>query len=133
MRITLVDKRAPLLVRLFRFTVALWRSTDYKTLVYAENGSSVELPLALILLIKKPRIILHIGDPRAHAHAGRSTVRQYIERFVRSRAQAVVEESPLERPEILPFAPFPSQAFTDYEQSWVQHLDTLQKLFTIHA
>ena len=125
-RIIGVDKRAGLLTRLINFRHALNKAAQDADVVYIENGPSVELPVALSSF--RGKIILHLGDPAAHAYAQKKFLRGLIEGRVAKRARSVISDSPLIKPEILPFAPAPDMA--PYEASWSEHLGDLMHVFT---
>jgi hypothetical protein len=124
-RIVSVRKDRPTLVRLFAYWRALRRAARDADVVYAENGSSVELPVSLV----GKRLILHMGDAAAHEHANKSLIRHVIERIAATHAAHVVRDLPLPRPEVLPLEAFPQEAMDAYEQSWGAHLNILAPLF----
>lgn len=128
-RILAIDKRAPLPLRLARFTVALLRAARQADVVYAENGSSVELPVTLITLLTRCPLVMHLGDAAAHARAQRRPLLRFLERLAVRRARVVLAEMPPQRPEILPFRPPPTATLATYEQSWSTHLRELENTF----
>lgn len=128
-RIMTTDKRRPLPLRLASFTLAFWRAARSADLIYAENGASVEMPLALVSLLTRTPIIMHLGDERASEKAAKSLVLHVIEKIAQAHAKKVLADSPAPRPEILPFDPYPTSAMAAYEASWVKHLETLEDLF----
>lgn len=131
-RIIAVDNHRPLIIRLMSFTRALWRALRDADIVYAQNGASVELPLVLVsFLVRKPCII-RIGDERAMGHATRNALLGMIHRLARSRARAIITDTPMPRPEVLPFVPAPIQAQQTYEASWGEHTKKLLDIFN-HA
>lgn len=121
-----IDKRRPLPLRLLSFWSALRRAGRDADVVYAENGSSVELPL--IFTAGTP-CILHIGDRRAHAHAKRSFLRKIIEVAAFSRARNVRTNTPPAYPEIHPLEPEPIDALRKWEHAWELHIAELEILF----
>lgn len=125
-----VDKRQPLPVRLFRFASELRQAVRRADIIYAENGPSVEVPLLLTLLFSRTPLIFHIGDPAAHEYAQQHFLRRMIENLVIRRAKTVIEEKPHERPEILPFQPYPQEELDAYERSWNAHMRKLTNTFT---
>lgn len=131
-RIVTVSKRRPLPIRLIAFTFALLRAARKADILYVQNGPSVELPAALVSLFARAPLIVRIGDKPAHERAKRRPLLGAIERFARKRAREVVTDSPLPRPEILPFAPRPAAAFDAFERSWKGHADALRDTFS-HA
>lgn len=124
-RIIAVPKDRPTVSRLFAFYRALRRAAKNADVVYAENGSSVELPVSLV----GKRLVLHMGDAAAHEHANKSLIRHVIERIAATHAAHVVRDLPLPRPELLPLEAFPQEAMDAYEASWDGHLRILAPLF----
>lgn len=117
-----VDKRRHILPRLIAYTQALWHASKEVDVIYAENGPSVELPIVLISFFSKVPYILHEGDPRARTRIMPwYHVRTILARIARRRAYTVLDEQLPERPEILPFAPYPKDALTTYESIWQTH------------
>lgn len=131
-RIVAVDKRQPLPLRLLRFFLALWSATRRTHVLYIENGPSVELPAALVVLLTRKPLIVHLGDSSAHRRAAHSPLFHFLEEFTCKRAQKVFEELPALRPEILPLEEEPGQALAAYERSWQSHLQTIDSLL-LHA
>ncbi len=131
-RIVVVDKHRPLPLRLLSFFFSLVRVAHNVDVMYALNGSSVELPLALASLVVSRPLIIHIGDPAAHERAQKNRLLRTIERFAFSRAHRVLSDMPDTRPEIIPFEPFPKEKFAAYESSWDAHIRMLEDLFN-HA
>lgn len=153
-RFVTVEKNRPTLIRLFHYTYALFREvlkTDY---VYIQNGPSTELPFVLISFFVRTPCILRLGDEVALSHSVRVPVYKALLLLALARSHSVIIHSetstptrvlqkalskkkhvhdisrPHTRPEILPFVPYPTQQFMDYETSWESHL---KDLFTIHT
>lgn len=124
-----VSKRQMLPVRLFHFTQVLIQEAHRADVVYAENGSSVELPLLLLSWCTKKPIILHIGDKAAHAYTQKTFLRKLIHKAAAKGARHTLTTTPLEKPEIIPFKPYPEREFENYESSWHTHLDELSHIF----
>ncbi len=123
------SKRKPRLFRIFALTSLLLSAAKNADVLFVENGASVELPMYLAsFLIRKP-FILHISDISAHAHAQKNSLLGRIERLAVSRAKEIITETPLGRPEILPFAAYPTNEFALYEKSWDNHLHMLLEKF----
>lgn len=118
-----VSRAQPLLLRLFAFHRALAKALQSAEGVIIENGSSVELPALLRLVGSPRRIVFELSDTKARERAG--FMRRVIERLLAGRAH-VVKDQPVPRPEILPFAPYPEEAFKSYEHSWEEHLKRLR-------
>lgn len=124
-----IEKNLPLVVRLVKFTRALLRLSGRTDIYFIENGSSVELPVLFLRIATGAKIIMHLGDEAAHKWSKTKKVRGYIEYLSFKAAKKVLAESPLEKPEILPFEPFPTMTLKTYEESWTQHLAVLEKTF----
>lgn len=140
-RIVTVEKSSILPVRLFRFLRALVHESKHTDVVYAQNGPSVELPLFMFSFISSLPIYLRLGDLvplREAAHHPLMnavlsiTLRRMTGIFIHdltypvplpSRAMRI--SCPLSRPEILPFASYPKDAFTTYTDSWENHVKEL--------
>lgn len=131
-RIVCVSKQRPLLIRLALYTFVLLRETRKADCVYAINGASVELPAGLVARLSQKPLFAHTRDSSAHARAQIDSLLGHIENFLLSRADAVVSNTPLSRPEVLPFVPHPTEAMEAYEASWQEHVRTLESTFA-HA
>lgn len=118
-----IEKRRPLLSRLFSFRNALARALQDADVVLAVNGASVELPLLLVSRRQSVPLVFCTADRAAHERAG------FLERFVSSQADRIVSDFPSHRPEILPLAPRPTEELAAYERSWDTHLAELSRLF----
>ena len=129
-RIVAVDKNKPLLVRIVRYTTALWREGARADIIYAHNGPSVELPLAFVNFFLRRPLVLHLADVAAHEYAAKHFLRRTLERFVIARAYRIVNDMPTVKPEILPLQPAPREALAAYETSWQNHLRDLETVFT---
>lgn len=134
-RIVAVSKSRPLPMRLIAYTIALWRAARGADLIYAQNGTSVELPAGLVALFAGRPLVMCLGDTSAHERATKSNYLKKIEHFALNRARAVVTNLPPQRPEILPFEPMPETQLQAYEKSWGVHVETLEKIFkdSLHA
>ena len=127
-----VDKRRPLPLRLFYFTFALLKAVRNADILFAENGPSVELPVGVVTFFVQKPLLIHIGDKAAHAYARKHFLRRNIENFAFHRANKVIEELPLEKPETLPFGSIPVSALETYGEPWNKHIDILERIFA-HA
>jgi len=127
-RIVAIDKRAPLVLRLVRYTKALMREWHKADVLYTQNGPSVELPIALARVWVRKPLFIRLGDTAAHQYASRHLLRSMLETLALRSAQSV--DAPyLQKPEILPFTPRPNSELATWEHSWQKHLEQLQKKF----
>ncbi len=124
-----VSKRQPKLLRILAFTLALFKTAWSAEVLLIENGPSVELPAGIVLRVLRRRTIVHVGDDGALQRTGTSKFSAFTHHFLLSRAYKVLTKGPLDRPEILPFEPYPDAKFKAYEESWEEHLATLDSLF----
>lgn len=148
-RIIAIGKESPLLVRLFYFLSASIRAIHRADIVFVQNGPSVELPLFIASFFSRTKCIIRIGDSVGYNTTQRRAHTRFIHNMVLSRAQHIVcdpnisisykntsrittLETPLLRPEILPFAPYPADALDTYTKSWETHQTALLKIFN-HA
>jgi hypothetical protein len=129
-RIVAVDKRRPILNRLFSYTRTLLHEARSTDLIYAENGASVELPLVFISFLVRQPIIFHRGDRAAHVRATNRPLLRLIERAAEQSARAIITDMPLPKPEIIPFSKLTPAETEKYERSWDEHLALLRKTFT---
>lgn len=120
-----IDKSASLPIRMVRFLVALVRHSKDADHLIAENGPSVELPVLVSRLFRRTPLVFHTSDTRSVAAAQKSLIRGTLQHLVRAGAQEAISTSPLPRPAILPFDPYPTEAFESYERSWEAHMHTL--------
>jgi len=127
-RITAVDKRDPLPVRLLRFALTLRRASRHADLVYAENGPSVEFPLLFLSFITSFRYVLHLGDVHALERLEHRPLLRLLHNLFKRRAESVFGELPPERPELIPFLPRPAQEFERYERNWKHHVESFSSL-----
>lgn len=132
-RMMVVNKRRPLPWRLVHYTTALFRAVRDADIIYAQNGSSVELPAALVALITRTPLVIRMGDTRASERAAKNILRRLIQSFVLACAHAITTESPMSRPEILPLEPYPTDALAAYEKSWNIHLETLLAILNTYG
>jgi len=124
-----INKRQPLLFRLFEFIqkVALYsKNTD---ILYVQNGSSVELPVFIGTVLSRANIIFHISDEAAHTRTHKNALTAFIFKALSKRATYIVKNEPLQKPEILPFAPRPAKELEVYEKSWNLHMEELENAF----
>lgn len=131
-RIVDVSKQRPLPIRLPLYAFALFRESLRSDIIYAINGASVELPTGIVALLSRKPLFAHMGDRPAHARAQNDRLLGSIERFFLARVNAVVSDTPLPRPEVLPFEPYPAREQEAYEASWKNHVERLEETFA-HA
>ena len=116
-----IDKRAPLLTRLYRYMRELMQSARNAELVLIMNGASTELPFLFASLFVRTRTFFVIGDVAAHQWVQTTIARKFLESSSMLRAEKVVLEIPSPRPEILPLEEYPAAAFQEYENQWTTH------------
>jgi glycosyltransferase involved in cell wall biosynthesis len=121
-RIVAVSKRQPLVIRMALFTIRLFTEALRTDVIIAENGSSVELPVALVSTMLRKKLLFHVGDERADAVSKTKKARGVVTRFAQARSHRVIENSPLPKPEILPLEEKPVEALNAYETSWNKHV-----------
>ena len=124
-----VSKKQPLPIRLLLYTFVLWKATRGAEIIYAQNGPSTELPVGVVSLITGKPVIFHIIDKTSHQRASKNRLLNSIENFVFKRAKKIITETPLPRPEILPFNARPEEEILKYEESWEKHINELNKIF----
>ncbi len=135
-----VSKNRPLLWRLLAYTTTLYRVCSTNSLIYAQNGVSVELPTALVSRIRRTPLFIRFADTASLKRAEHNRLFKRIEHFVQNTACEVITSSttpgatmipdPKARPEILPFTPSSSAALHEFETSWQNHIKALITLFT---
>lgn len=131
-RIFAVSKRLPLPIRLVLYMIFLFRAVRKADVLYAENGASVELPAGIVAALTRRPLFIHVGDKSATARAPMNFFLRHIERFAKKRARTVITDTPMKRPEILPFEPPPIEKEKSYCHSWDAHIKKLIDIFT-HA
>jgi hypothetical protein len=131
-RIVAIDKSRPLPMRMFLFGRALMQEAASADVLYLQNGSSAEFPASIAARFARLPLVAHISDTDAHKRAHSRAAARLIERFAFSKAQAVVETMPKERPEIISFEAYPKEEMRAYEESWSAHIREIEELFS-HA
>ncbi len=144
-RIIAVPKDTILPLRLFRLFLVLIRTLRTSDICLLQNGPSVELPMLLATFFVRTRYIFRIGDStglkNSCAHWRTRLVINLLSRRahhvihdpalpipVKNRAHTTELVTPLLRPEILPFAPYPEAAFDAYENSWTAHIQDIGEI-----
>lgn len=126
-----VDKRHGLLRRIWRFTVRLFAVRTQTDYFLVQNGPSVELPTALLLLFSNARVIFIIADDYGIQLQQCSWWRRWLHHVVQHRAQRVIDltrndqMSRLTRPDVLPFDTEHNSSLPAYEIAWRDHLQTI--------
>jgi len=128
-RIFSVDKQWPLLVRLALYTATLFCVTRKSDILYAENGASVELPAALVTAVLSRPFFIHSGDKAAEARSSQKFFLGKIRRFAKRQAVREISDTPLDRPEILPFDLPSNGTKAEYDSSWDKHIKQLLENF----
>jgi hypothetical protein len=148
-RILAIGKEAPLFVRLFRFFIALMRELRHADIAFIQNGPSVEAPMLLASLFSHTKFIVRIGDAvgltnTLHHKRTTSILYALLKRASYTMYDPKISlpysetshmgkvETPTLRPEILPFQPYPTDAFDIYERSWKLHIEALKNIIS-HA
>ncbi|MBP6860237.1 MAG: glycosyltransferase [Candidatus Pacebacteria bacterium] len=117
-----VSKRYPIAIRLPLFSLALlWRAL-FADAIVAHNGASVELPASMVAKLTGRPLIFLVSDEAAHTWASKHKRRRGIEERTAKQARKVISTFPPARPEILPYAPYPTQEMEAYERAWTEHL-----------
>ncbi|MEK7530583.1 MAG: hypothetical protein AAB573_01850 [Patescibacteria group bacterium] len=119
--IVAIDKRVPLLTRLYRYTRAFMQSAQETDLVLVMNGASTELPFVLASLLMQTKVFFVIGDVAAQQWVEKTLVRKTLQRIAASQAKKIISTVPSPRPEILPLDAYPVAAFQNYENEWAAH------------
>ena len=129
-KILVIDKRKPLLPRLFSYTLALLREARLANIIYLQNGASTELPAGIVARLTRIPLVAHIGDAIADEKASKSVILRALQKFAFSRAQTILTETPPPHHEVLHFEGFPAAALSAYEASWKNHLKQLERQFS---
>lgn len=127
-----VGKNELMPVRLTRFFFTLLKEVRKTDVVIFENGPSVELPVLLVSLFSlNTRFIFHEGDRRALKALRRQPIRALLHRLVRMRAKCTLNETPPEKPEILPLSSVHvPDVMMSYDAVWDLHLKEVRDCIT---
>jgi hypothetical protein len=128
-RILTVSKQRFLPFRLMAYTAVLLKAVHGAHIFYTQNGPSVELPALIVSFLTRAKRVVRLGDETAHRHARSHPLLRMLESSVRRRARTIITDSPGSRPEVLPFAAYPTAAFEAFEHSWNEHVSNLLNLF----
>ncbi len=113
--------------RLLAFLRTLKRATVGAEHVVLVNGPSAELPTALLSMLRMLRIPITLvnADHDAETRSSRSPFLFLARVAANAVALRRIDVVPPPRPEILPFAPYPTNAISAYERAWQEHLKAL--------
>ncbi len=124
-----IKKHNPLPIRLFLYTIALFKVAIKSDLIFTQNGPSVELPVLLISLMTRVPIVMNISDKPAHNRAKDNSFINFIEKYLQNKSVEVITKNPLEKPEILPLEEMPTEKINSYNKSWEEHVGKLNEIF----
>ncbi|MFZ2253451.1 MAG: hypothetical protein WAW13_04800 [Minisyncoccia bacterium] len=153
-RIVVVEKNRPLVIRLFHYIYSLYKEAKVSDCVYVQNGPSTEFPLTLVAPFVRTPFILRLGDETALSYASREKFHKVLLRWAIHFSHRTIThresstytmlltpltaqenihniKRPHPRPEILPFTEFPKEVMGAYEDSWEAHVRELTHIFTI--
>lgn len=125
-RIIQVPKQSLLPIRLLRYALALAPVAREADVLYIENGPSVELPATAVSFLMRTPVVVHQGDPLAKSRAERHPLLRLIARLAEKRATRTITVSPVARPEVISFLPYPEAEMLTYEKSWEEHLERVK-------
>ncbi len=149
-KILTVSKNMILPIRLLFFLRVLIQLAHRADYLYVQNGASVELPTLFACFFTRVPIVFHLGDTVALTASKQQWIPRTITCFLVKRATKIIckkhediswlphtekvtrIDTPVTRPEIMPFVSYPTQEFVDYEQSWNSHMKALINIFN-HA
>lgn len=123
------SKHKPLPLRILAYFFVLWRAARATDVIYAQNGASVELPIAFVSFVARAPIILGISDKNAQKCGHENIILKLINNLIIKRARKIIADMPMERPEILPFGAQPKHAQEAYRLSWENHVRALIQIF----
>lgn len=128
-----VSKRHPTIVRLLQFLFLLMIESRKASVVYVQNGPSVEFPLYFIRWFIRAPIFMRMTDLRAKTSVETHPFMKRIQTSVLHSAKKEIAPplvpDPLPRPEILPLETFPQNAMDAWEVSWNAHTEALVRIF----
>ena len=130
--ILVANKYQPFLVRLIAFTVKLLRASYTTDVIYAQNGPSTEVPVIIVSLLLRRKMIFRISDIRAHERARRHKFFHALERIVLARSRAVISDNPVRRPIISPFSSATESDWSKHEHSWQRHIKIIESALSEH-
>jgi hypothetical protein len=127
-----VNKRQPLPFRLFECMQKIATYSKNTDVLYLQNGSSMELPALIGTMFSNVKILFHTSDEDARTRTDKNPLTAFVFKLLSRKALCVIEKAPLQKPEILPFAPKPEKELVAYEKAWSLHIKELENTFT-HA
>ena len=119
----MVSKKQPVVFRMLKMLTLLLRELRHSDLVYAINGPSVELPVALASIFTRTPLVLDLADKQALIES-QFGLKKLVYKLANLRAEVVIQNSTdsLERPEIVPFKEQDHIAVAKYQSAWTEHL-----------
>lgn len=125
-----IDKRNVLPLRLFRFTVALFKTSKDADLIIINNAPSTELPALILSFFRSPKMLLCVSDPIANTVSGRGFY-GLIHLLLRRNCQKVIilpKDQLYKKAEVLPFITFDTSAEAMRQTWWQKHIADIQSL-----
>lgn len=130
-----IEKSKATIIRIVKFTRALWKIAQGNDVVLVQNGAATELPLILVSLFIHKKLILVVSDPKAIAVHNSNWLLRSIYTLASLCAYKIIISGctektsskmyqvpfPKEKPEILPFGPYPTDATAEYMALWEKH------------
>lgn len=152
-RIVVVEKNQPLVIRLFHYIYSLYKEAKVSDCIYVQNGPSTEFPLILVTPFVHAPFVLRLGDETALSYAARDRFHAKLLKWAMRISHIVIThressvhnellaspmpeknvhdiKRPHPRPEILPFREFPTDTMEAYEASWETHVRELVHIFS---
>ncbi|MFQ5540963.1 MAG: hypothetical protein ACE5F4_01820 [Candidatus Paceibacteria bacterium] len=118
--ILLTNKHLPAPLRLLKFTYNLLRALNDADAFYVHSGISAELPSLVARILFKTRTLIRITTPTD------TPFKKFVRTHLAKKAIEINIDTQLQRPEILPFKPYPTDAFKIYDQAWNKHTRTIE-------
>lgn len=131
----IIEKSKATIIRIVKFTRALWKIGKGNDVVLVQNGAATELPLILVSLFVHKKLILVVSDPKAITVHNTNWLLRSIYTLASLCAYKIIVPEytkittpkmhavpfPKEKPEILPFGTYPTDATAEYMASWEKH------------
>lgn len=128
-----IDKLSTPLMRTWRLLQTLPGLIKNHDVLLIQNGPSVELACALVLIFTKRKAILMISDAPALARTKKNTFLNIVHQQLMNRVDAAFTEQeswPIARPVVHPLKPKPDTELSVWEQSWDTHLSKLSHKYS---